>query len=135
MTDRRGPDQRQMSSVKRPSRPRSPDIEFAASVRADELGFVEPPETDVRFTGEPGHESASGSDRTNLPERVESGVTYRYVGVDYRLASRLSSLGRNPPSRNAARGGTMDTRGPATRDPAGGQRVNRGPTPRRRRGR
>ena len=120
MTDRRGRDQRRMSSVKRPSRPRSPDIEFAASVRAAELRFVEPPETDVRFIGEPGHESTSSSDRTNLPEQVESGVTYRYVGVDYRLASRLSSLGRNPPSRNAARGGTTDTRGPATRDPAGG---------------
>ena len=57
-------------------------------MHADELRFVEPPETEIRFSGEPGHESASGSDRTNLPETVEPGVTYRNVRVDYRLASR-----------------------------------------------
>jgi hypothetical protein len=63
---------------------------LVASVEADELRFDEPPETEVRFFGEPGHESASGSDRTNLPEKVEPGVTYRNVRVDYRLASRLA---------------------------------------------
>lgn len=81
---------RRASSKKRPSRPHSADIELVASVEADELRFDEPPETEVRFFGEPGHESASGSDRTNLPEKVESGVTYRNVRVDYRLASRLA---------------------------------------------
>jgi hypothetical protein len=67
------------------------DIELVASVQADELRFDEPPETEVRFFGEPGHESASGSDRTNLPETVEPGVTYRNVRIDYRLASRLAA--------------------------------------------
>ena len=81
---------RRASSKKRPSRPHSADIELVASVEADELRFDEPPETEVRFFGEPGHESASGSDRTNLPEKVEPGVTYRNVRVDYRLASRLA---------------------------------------------
>ena len=89
-----------MSSANRPSRPQSPDIEFAASVHADELRFVEPPATDVRFFGDPGHESGSGSDRTNLPEQVESGVTYRSVRVDYRLASRVV----NPPGRERHEG-------------------------------
>jgi hypothetical protein len=93
MTERRGPDPSRVSSAKRPSRPRSPDIELAASVHADELRFVEPPQVDVRFAGEPAHESASGSDRTNLPEPVEPGVAYRSVRVDYRLASRLVSSG------------------------------------------
>jgi hypothetical protein len=79
-----------MTSSKRPSRPRAADIELVASVQADELRFDEQPETDVRFFGEPGHESASGSDRTNLPEKVEPGVTYRNIRVDYRLASRLT---------------------------------------------
>ena len=79
-----------MISRKRRSRPHSADIEFLASVQANQLRFDEQPETEVRFFGEPGHESASGSDRTNLPERVEPGVTYRDVGVDYRLASRLT---------------------------------------------
>ena len=59
-------------------------------MQADQLRFDERPATDVRFFGEPSHESASGSDRTNLPERVEPGVTYRDVRVDYRLASRLA---------------------------------------------
>src|SRR4051794_34391844 len=59
---------RRMMSRKRPSRPHSADIELLASVRADELRFDESPETEVRFLGEPGYESASGSDRTNLPE-------------------------------------------------------------------
>jgi hypothetical protein len=63
---------------------------LVASVEADELRFDQPPETEVRFFGEPGHESASGSDRTSLPDNVEPGVTYRNVRVDYRLASRLA---------------------------------------------
>jgi hypothetical protein len=77
----------------RPERPRQPDIEFTASVKADELRFDEVPDTDVRFFGEPDHESASGSDRTNLPEKVEPGVTYRDVKVDYRLATRVREAG------------------------------------------
>ena len=81
-----------MMSRKRPSRPRSADIELLASVQANQLRFDERPQTEVRFFGEPGHESASGSDRTNLPERVEPGVTYREVRVDYRLASRLAGV-------------------------------------------
>jgi hypothetical protein len=79
-----------MTSRKRPSRPRAADIELVASVEADELRFDEPPKTEVRFFGEPGHESASGSDRTNLPEKVEPGVTYRNVRIEYRLATRLA---------------------------------------------
>jgi hypothetical protein len=73
----------------RPSRPRKPDVEFTSSIKADELRFEEVPETEVRFHGDPDHESASGSDRSNLPEEVEPGVTYRDVRVDYRLATRL----------------------------------------------
>jgi hypothetical protein len=78
-----------MTGRKGPSR-RGADIELVALVQANELRFDEPPKTEVRFFGEPGHESASGSDRTNLPDNVEPGVTYRNVRVDYRLASRLA---------------------------------------------
>jgi hypothetical protein len=84
------------SSKKRPTHPRSADIELTASVEADEIRFREPPDTEVRFSGEPGHESASGSDRLNLPEKVEPGVTYRDVRIDYRLASRLAGPGPAP---------------------------------------
>jgi hypothetical protein len=96
-----------MASRKRPSRPHSADIELVASVEADELRFDEPPETEVRFHGEPDHESASGSDRTNLPERVEPGVTYRDVHVDYRLASRLAGP-KAPTPRARRRSGEND---------------------------
>jgi hypothetical protein len=42
-----------MSSNRRPSGPRSADIELVASTEADEVGFNEPPETELRFFGEP----------------------------------------------------------------------------------
>jgi hypothetical protein len=100
-----------MTERKRPSRPRAADIEFVASIEAGELRFDEPPETDVRFFGEPAHDSASGSDRTNLPEKVEPGVTYRNVRVDYRLATRLvEDTGKEPASRPAGHGHTTDSR-------------------------
>lgn len=69
----------------------APDIEFTASVEAERMRFEEVPETDVRFSGEPGHSSDSGTRRTNLPNEVEPGVVYRNVRVSYRLASRLTA--------------------------------------------
>ncbi|WP_046472434.1 hypothetical protein [Allosalinactinospora lopnorensis] len=74
----------------RPSRPRSGDVEITASVTGEELTFHEAPETAVEFPGDADQESASGSDRVNLPDQVETGVTYRDVRVDYRIASRLT---------------------------------------------
>jgi hypothetical protein len=75
--------------TRRPRRPDPADLDFTATVEAEELHFDEVPETSVVLTGDPGQQSASGSDRINLPDRVEEGVTYRDVRVDYRLASRL----------------------------------------------
>ena len=73
----------------KPTRPESADITFTAKVHAEQLRFHEVPESNIEFTGIPAYESASGSDRTNLPEHVEQDVTYRNVGVDYRLAAEL----------------------------------------------
>ena len=75
---------------RRPDKPENPDIEFTANVKAKELRFEEVPETEVRFTGEPGHESASGTDRENLPDEVEPGVTHREPKVRLRIASALA---------------------------------------------
>ena len=58
-------------------------------MRARQLRFGEVPQISTEFTGTPGHESASGSDRANLPERVEEDMTYRHVQVDYWLAAAL----------------------------------------------
>ena len=47
-------------------------------MKAKRLRFHKKPETEVRFEGEPG-DGGSGSERENLPEPVEPGVTYRDV--------------------------------------------------------
>ena len=74
----------------RSDRPENPDIEFTADVKARELRFEEVPETEVRFTGHPERESASGTDRENLPDEVEPDVTYRDPRVRLRIASALA---------------------------------------------
>jgi hypothetical protein len=81
----------------RPDRPENPDIEFTANVKAKELHFEEVPETEVRFSGSPERESASGTDRKNLPDEVEPGVTYRDPEVRLRIASALA---RDDPDLN-----------------------------------
>jgi hypothetical protein len=75
---------------KRLDRPENPDIEFTANVKARELRFEEVPENEVRFSGSPGRESVSGTERENLPEEVEEGVTYRDARVRLRIASKIS---------------------------------------------
>ena len=75
---------------RRPDEPKNPDIEFTADVKAKELRFEEVPETEVRFSGHPERESASGTDRENLPDEVEQGVTYRDPKVRLRIASALA---------------------------------------------
>ena len=62
-----------------------PDIEVAARVKADRLTFKRVPRTDVETRGEWVHDS----ERTNLPDRVEPGVTYRDVDVLWHAAARL----------------------------------------------
>lgn len=74
----------------RPDRPENADISFTAQLSAESLRFDDAPDTRVEFTGSPAHESASGSDRANLPEPVQAAVIYRDVQVDYRLAAKLS---------------------------------------------
>lgn len=75
---------------KRLDLPKDPDIEFTAEVRSRELRFEEVPETEVRFPGHPERESVSGTERENLPEEVEEGVTYRNSRVRLRIATRLA---------------------------------------------
>ncbi len=67
----------------------NPDVEISARVKSRELRFEEVPETGTRFRGSPGRESVSGTERENLPDEVESGVTYRDSGIRLRIASEL----------------------------------------------
>ncbi len=69
-----------------------PDIEIGASFSAKKLRFKSKPKTDVEFHGEPGPDSVIESERENLPEEVEPGVTYHDVHVRWGAAARLRDL-------------------------------------------
>jgi hypothetical protein len=80
-----------------PDRIDAPDVEIGARARARELRFHSRPQTHVELHGEVTErgrrrqdvETASGSERENLPEKVEPGVTYRDVDVRWRATARL----------------------------------------------
>lgn len=83
-----------------PDRIEEPDIEIGAGFKAKKLRFRSKPETDVEFHGEAETpegrseiESASGSERRNLPEEVEPGVTYKDVQVRWGAAARIEDPG------------------------------------------
>ena len=65
------------------------DAEVFTSVRAHELRFEKVPETRVSFEGEPAERSSSKTERKNLPDEVEPGVTYRDVEVRWQARSRI----------------------------------------------
>ena len=66
-----------------------PDVEISTSVRARELRFGVVPETRVWFEGEPEVRSSSRTERENLPDEVEPGVTYRDVEVRWRARAKI----------------------------------------------
>ena len=68
--------------------PEQPDIEIGAFAKAKRLRFNKKPETEVRVDGEGG----SGSERENLPETVEPGVTYRDVRVGWYAAATIEEV-------------------------------------------
>jgi hypothetical protein len=78
-------------------RPERPDIEIGASVKADSLRFREKPRTEVELHGEIAEpddrdddiDMTSGSQRENLPDEVEPGVTYRDVSVRWQATGRI----------------------------------------------
>lgn len=85
-----------MARVGDPDGVEDADIEIGASVKAKRLRFHEKPKTDVELHGEVTEpegegklQTTSGSERENLPEEVEPGVTYEDVRVRWRAAARL----------------------------------------------
>lgn len=64
-------------------------MELIADVKSRGLRFEKIPETRVYFPGYPEGESASGTDRQNLPRPVEEGVLYRDSLVRLRSAAQL----------------------------------------------
>jgi len=86
-----------------------PDIEIGAAATAKKLRFRKKPRSDVEFEkrGEanlegiaPEIETSSGSERENLPDEVEPGVTYRDVKVRWGAAAKIVSP---PPERDEDR--------------------------------
>ena len=87
-----------------------PDVEIGAAVHAKKLRFRRRPQTEVEVHGE-SHiddrladeidraeiDTVSGSERENLPEEVEPGVTYRDVGVRWRAAAKIKRDERRKP--------------------------------------
>ena len=65
-------------------------------MKARRLRFEEVPETGVRFWGSPERESVSGTERENLPDRVEKDVVYRDARVRLRIASKLADAESGP---------------------------------------
>lgn len=80
-----------------PDRVGEPDVEIGACVTARALRFRSEPSTRVELHGEVTErgcpredvETASGSERENLPEQVEPGVVYRDVEIRWRASARL----------------------------------------------
>ena len=68
---------------------REPDVEIAASVRADEVRFECKPEVRVGAYANAPATAELVSERENLPDELEPGVTYRDISVRWRLAARL----------------------------------------------
>ena len=68
---------------------REPDVEMKFSVRAKELRFEGKPEVDVVAFADAPATAESESERDNLPDEVEPGVTYRDIAVRWRAAAHL----------------------------------------------
>jgi hypothetical protein len=68
---------------------REPDVEIAAAVRADEVLFECKPEVRVVAYADSPASAESVSERENLPDELEPGVTYRNFAVRWRAAARL----------------------------------------------
>ena len=65
------------------------DVEIGVAARAKRIRFDKAPETSASFEIGPDGESDSVTERENLPERVEPGVTYRDVEVRWRGGARI----------------------------------------------
>jgi hypothetical protein len=68
---------------------REPDVEIAAAVRAKELCFECKPDVRVVAHANAPASATSVSERENLPEELETGVTYRDFAIRWRAAARL----------------------------------------------
>ena len=69
---------------------REPDVEMRVSLRADEVRFDCKPEVKVVAHADSPATAESHSERENLPEELEAGVSYRNLAVHWWVAARLN---------------------------------------------
>lgn len=68
-----------------------PLVEIRAAVRADSLKFERTPVTHLELKAEPEGETSSRTERENIPEKAEPGVTYRDVRIAWHAGTTLRS--------------------------------------------
>jgi hypothetical protein len=99
-----------------------PDVEIGAAAKARRLRFRRKPETKVEFEGrtrvrsddrieEIELDSDSASERRNLPDEVEPGITYRDVEVGWLARARARMPEGREGEEVADRGERQDPRG------------------------
>jgi len=71
-----------------------PDLSITAHVTANYLRFEKVPNPKVEFTGQPRRETVWQSERENLPQQVQPGVTYRNIGITLRITSVFADIDR-----------------------------------------
>lgn len=74
---------------RRESEPRGAAVEVGARVTARRVRFKNKPEVKVEFRGGSRNRTASGTERKNIPDEVEPGVTYRDVEVNWLAAAQI----------------------------------------------
>lgn len=67
-----------------------PDVELKVSLRADELRFECKPQVEVVAYADSPATAESQSERENLPDELEPGLSYRDFAVHWRVAVRLN---------------------------------------------
>jgi hypothetical protein len=65
------------------------EIEVGAVAKAKAIRFDKVPETKITFPGSDQERSGSHTERENLPDEVEPGVTYRDVTVRWRAGAAV----------------------------------------------
>jgi hypothetical protein len=69
---------------------REPDVEMEVSLRAAEVRFECKPDVEVVAHADSPATAESQSERENLPDKLEAGVTYRDFSVRWRVAARMN---------------------------------------------
>ena len=73
-----------MTGRRRTDAPPVADIEVGAAATMKSIRFDKVPETEVEFPDSDEERSGSHTERENLPEKIEPGVTYRDAKIRWR---------------------------------------------------